>query len=206
LAIADTARGAAMIRRVVFTARTTGVADEGLTLLEWACRTALELREAALDDDHDPHYLHPARSALILLQDTGELNPVLLAAAVLTESQRPDLALADAMLRESCPIAFRARLGPVLALRGAIPAADDPARLEELVAADEAVRRVALAERLDHVRHVHMWPAGGDVRAMLAEVEALWEPLAIRTHERLARRFRRWSVGTGRKLARGTIS
>lgn len=192
-----------MVRRVVLTARHTGVSPEGQALVAWACQRALAPREHALADDHDPDYLHPGRSALILLQDTGELNPVLLAAAALTESRRPELRTSDRGALEGCPPELRALLEQALALRSEIPESGDPRLLERLVAAPAAVRRVALAEGLDHVRHAHMWTGPRNLPAVLDEVESVWEPLARRTHELLTRRFERWKRATGRRIRRG---
>lgn len=192
-----------MVRRVVLTARHAGVSAEGQALVAWACQAALTLREQVLEDDHDADYLHPGRSALILLQDTGELNPVLLAAAALTESRRPELRLDDREVLEGCPSELQRLLEQVLALRSEIPQSGDSRLLERLVAAPAAVRRVALAERLDHVRHAHMWTGPRNVPAVLDAVESVWEPLARRTHERLAGRFERWKRATARRIRRG---
>jgi hypothetical protein len=189
-----------MIRRVVRTARQVGVSDEGLSLLELACRTALARRAERLDDDHDPHYLHSGRTVLILLLDTGELNPVLLAAAALTESQRPELRVPDEAVRGRCPDALGQRLDEALRLRAEIPSSDEDDLLERLVTAGEAVRRVALAERLDHARHAHMWLEGPAESALLDEVDRVWLPVAVRTHERLARRLDHWGRATRRRL------
>src|SRR5690606_35345470 len=114
--------GVAMARRVEATARSVGVSAEGRWLLGHALRLALSRRGALLDDDHDPHYLHAGRSALILLLDTGELNPVLLAAAALAESERVELRVPDDEVREGCPPAFLDRVETVLALRRELPA------------------------------------------------------------------------------------
>lgn len=200
--IADDVRGVAMLRRLEATARSVGVPSEGRWLLGHAARLALERRGRLLDDDHDPHYLHPGRSALILFLDTGELNPVLLAAAALAESERPDLEVPDDDVRVGCPARRRVPLDRALALRAELDPTDDHDRLEHLVTASEAVRRVALAERLDHVRHAHMVSDAAPLTEVLADVEAVWLPVAERTHERLARRYRHWALATGRKLGR----
>lgn len=216
MSIDDFARDEAMVRRVIRTGRALGMERPALALVERACTLAFTRRRTILDDDHDPHYLHPGRSALVLLLDTGELNPVLPAAAALAESVRAELKVPDEEARAGCPSSMEGILDHVLRLRSELPIPGSgtssplpspPSLLEDLVAAGEAVRRVALAERLDHVRHVHVWPAsagGGTVlqRAWLDEVETVWLPVAIRTHARLATRFERWAAATRRRLAR----
>lgn len=204
--IPDDVRGVAMLRRVEATARSLGVSSSGRWLLGHAARLALERRRRLLDDDHDPHYLHAPRSALVLLLDTGELNALLPAAAALAESERDDLRVPDADVLEGSPPDQRAAVERVLSLRAELdpPAGTD--LLEHLVGSEEAVRRVALAERLDHIRHVHMvsdeQPVAERLTAALHEVERVWLPVAERTHARLARRFRHWALATRRRLAR----
>lgn len=201
--IDDRTRGQAMVRRVGKTAERVGVSESGRRALEVACRSALRLRELRLDDDHDPHYLHPGRSALILLLDTGELNPVVLAAAALVESRRPDLRVDDVAVRRGAgegPVALE--LGRALSLRAEVPPIESPDLIERLVTGSEAVRRVALAERLDHVRHAHMWHEGTRVPELLEEVWGVWIPVAERSHARLALRFRHWAQATERRLNR----
>lgn len=214
--IDDPLRGEAMGRRVVRTARASGVGATGLEAIARAHDAARARREALLDDDHDPHYLHPGRTALILLLDTGETDPAVLAAATLAESERPELAAADeaVLAPHSRPAGAPAdgdpsgRAGPAardileraLELRARVPRRDDPEVVEKLVVDEPALGLLAVAERLDHARHAHMWIEGAEHARLLSEFERHWDGLAERVHPRLAQRFRRWARGTRRRL------
>ena len=63
---------------------------------------------------------------------------------------------------------------------------------ERLVVADERVRRAALAERLDHLRHAHLWEDPGARRRAHAEALEVYAPVARRTHPALAHRYDWW--------------
>lgn len=82
------------------------------------------------------------------------------------------------------------------------PRTDPDTLLERLVTAPEPARLVALAERLDHARHLHL----GD-RAAWAGVHRetceIYLPVAERTHDVLARRLR-WWCGTFAERFLGT--
>ena len=200
--IADDRRGAAMGRRVRRTARAAGVDEDGLSLIQRCHDVARAWREARLDDDHDPHYLHPGRTALILMLDTSETDPVVLAAALLAESHRPELRAPDERITADGEAGERSALDRVLETRSRIPSADAVDRVERLVTAPDAVLRIAVAERLDHARHAHMWLEGREDRAFLREAEELWIALAERAHPRLAQRYRRWARGARARTGR----
>lgn len=202
MTIADDARGVAMGQRVRRTAEHAGVDEVGLALVQGCHDVARQRREVRLDDDHDPHYLHPGRTALILLLDTGETSATTLAAAILTETHRPDLHLADRAVLEATPESLHTDLETVLALRSEIPGPDDPGRVERLVTAPAEALRVAVAERLDHARHAHMWHEGPADPAFLEEADEVWIALAERAHPRLGQRYRRWARGTRARLSR----
>src|SRR3990172_7243721 len=69
--------------------------------------------------------------------------------------------------------------------------------------APDPVRLVALAERLDHLRHAHLRDAGHEWRALVhAEAEAIYLPVAMRTHPRLTQRYQHWCSAFGRRLER----
>jgi (p)ppGpp synthase/HD superfamily hydrolase len=191
-----------MGRRVLRTARQLAVPDAGLELLASAYDAARRHREAHLDDDHDPHYLHPGRTALILMLDTGEADPIVLAAAALAETQRPELAAPDEDVWNGAEGTAREALGRALELRGRVPSPSAEDLVERLVVAEPALRRVAVAERLDHARHAHMWLEGRGDALLLDEVERVYEAVAERTHPRLAQRFERWARGARRRLGR----
>ena len=150
-------------------------------------------RMAALDDDHHPSYLHPGRSALVLLRDVGRVEPDALLTAVLLESGDPDWAPDLA----ACPpglddVAPRVRSIPR-------PGSEDLA--ERLVALDVGTALAALAERLDHLRHLHLrdelQPTWADHHE---EVTGVWMPFAARTHETLARRYAHWARSFGHRF------
>ncbi|HEX6589076.1 MAG TPA: hypothetical protein VF039_08640 [Longimicrobiales bacterium] len=135
----------------------------------------LELRGRTFGGEHF-ETLHPARTLLILLDDCAVTDPELLAAAATIESEHPTLR----------PAARHA-----IAARVPLPDVAGDALLEELVAADPPVRLIALAERLDHARHLHLRE-----RALHAGfhrgIGEVYAPVAARTHPRLARRYDWW--------------
>ena len=60
-----------------------------------------------------------------------------------------------------------------------------------------------LAERLDHLRHLHLRNDLSDEwEARHAEVERAWAPFAARTDPRLVVRFDHWARTFGRRLRR----
>ncbi len=152
----------------------------------------MRTREGVLDE-HDPAYLHPGRSVLVLLQDVGPLPENVLAAAAAHESEEA---------RFRVPLAdVRAELGPDVAdLVEVLPLPADEDLAERLVTLDEGARLAALAERLDHLRHAHLRHDPEWWRALDAEVRAAWAPVAERTHPRLADRYRAWLRAMGRRL------
>ncbi len=186
-------RALAMAARVDRELDEAGGSGEARRLLDRALSLAMKPRHGL--DDHHPDYLHPARSALILLRDAGVREGRVLSAAAVAESERPEL--------RAAPEAISAALGPeVAALAAAVPVPGSEGLAEVLVTADEATRLVALAERLDHLRHAHLrddrdaaWR--GRVHA---EAEAVYGPVAERTHPGLARRYRAWLKGFRKRL------
>ena len=174
-----------MAARVLRTAQEMGVAEVGLGALERAHSLAMAPRLENLDDDHDPHFLHPGRTALILLMDVGEARTDVLTAALLVESERPELKVPLARVREA--------LGEAVAERvAAVPLPDDEELAERLVTADEEVRLIALAERLDHLRHAHLWSDLERRRSAHRSALEVYAPVAERTHPALARRYAWW--------------
>ena len=189
-------RGAAMAASVVRTARSLGVPAEGIRVLSLAHALAMEPRAAALEDDHHPLFLHPGRAVLILLRDVGCLDPVILAAAAVVESE-------DAELR--VPLAeIRRVLGDeVAALVAAVPMPNAESLAYDLVTADERVRLVALAERLDHLRHGHLREADHVWRVVAhGQARSVYLPVAHRTHPRLTQRYEHWCRTFARRLER----
>ena len=173
-------------------ARRAGVDD--VALIMTAYRLALKPRLEHLSDVFHHDMLHPARTALILLEQAGIRDSTLLAAAELTETSETELQLPVTELRA----VFSDR---VVALREAVPvpAAEPESLLERLVTAEPAAALIAVAERLDHARHLHfrkpaIWQPFFD------EAITVYLPVAERVSEPLARRFERWAYGFRRRL------
>jgi hypothetical protein len=136
---------------------------------------ALMHRLSVLADDEHFDVLHPSRTLLILLDDCDVTDARLLEAAATVESEHASLRVAAANgLAESVPLPHA-----------------DAELLEQLVVADEDVRLIALAERLDHARHLHLRDPA-DWVAFHALVEDVYGPVARRTHPRLGRRYDWW--------------
>jgi hypothetical protein len=196
--VSEEDRGTAMASSVARTARSFGVEAAGVALLSRAHALAMGPRVRALgDDDHHPLYLHPGRTVLILLRDVGVTDPVVLAAAALTESEDVAFRIGLAAVREAAGDA-------VAELVRAVPLPGGETLAEALVTAEEPVRLVALAERLDHARHGHLREADAAWRrALHDEVGAVYLPVAERTDPRLAQRYRHWWRVFATRLERG---
>ena len=142
-------------------------------------------RLAVIDDDHDPDYLHPGRTIVVLLDDVGLADPVALAAACLLDTRREDLEAPDGEVTK--------RVSPaVTAFRNAVPRSSSSTLLEDLLASGSDIVLVALAERLDQVRHAHLWGNLAEARAAHEEVSEVYLKMAQRTHAQLARRYLSW--------------
>lgn len=186
-------RAEAMLARLLDTARKAGIDDDGAAGIERAYRAAMAPRAARLEDDHAPAFLHPGRTALILMDDLGVADPDVVAAGALAETIFPELAADVAGIDRD--VAAILRELPV-------PARDGERLLERLVSAPDAVRLVALAERLDHARHLHLEP-DLDWPAFHHETCAIYAPVAERIHPTLARRFAWWCRTFDRRFLRG---
>jgi (p)ppGpp synthase/HD superfamily hydrolase len=187
-------RGSAMAASLARAAQTHGVDGPGVALLSRANALAMAPRVERLDDDHHPLYLHPGRTALILLRDAGVTDAKVLAAACVTESEDEIFAVDEGDIR--------AALGDQVArLVAALPRPRSSTWVEDLVIASEHIRLVVLAERLDHLRHAHLRAAGGEwERTVHVEGGSVYLPLAERTNPTLARRYRHWHRTFARRL------
>ena len=137
---------------------------------------ALLHRLDVLGDDEHFEALHPSRTLLILLDDCDVVDADVLEAAAAIESEHEQLRVA-AMSS--------------LALTVPVPLHGGDELAEALVVAHADVRLIALAERLDHARHLHLrapesWPA------FHRSIGTIYRPVAHRTHPRLARRYDWW--------------
>jgi (p)ppGpp synthase/HD superfamily hydrolase len=187
-------RGAAMAASLARALRAHGVEGVGARLVARAYTRAMAPRVDALEDDHHPSYLHPGRVALILLRDVGVTDEEVLAASCLAESDEEAYRLGEDDLRAS--------FGDRVARLAAVPRATLDELAEALVTASHEARLVALAERLDQVRHAHLRRDRDDdwKMSVFEGVRSIYLPIAERTHPRLALRFRNWSKAFARRL------
>jgi (p)ppGpp synthase/HD superfamily hydrolase len=174
-----------MARRLDRTAVRLGIDPSGTRLLVDAFRSAMEPRRHRIREDHHPDYLHPARSMLILMDDAALADADLLAVAAFVETRDRVLAAPEEAMD---------RVHPSLAERVAMIPLPDRAGdrlLEHLLALPDGLAQVALAERLDHARHLHLRDRAEWVpyHALTCETYA---PLAARVHETLASRLDWW--------------
>jgi hypothetical protein len=187
-------RASSMVERVGFeTARAVGAA--GAATVTAAVEAALAPRDRRIDDDHDVRLLHPARTVLILLSDTACRDASALAAAAFVESLDGELAAPRSSL------AMVAGADAVRLMHQVpVPGHDPDLLLELLVSAEPDAILMALAERLDHARHLHLRPEL-DWLAFTDQVEHAYLPVASRVSPPLARRFDRWTDTFRRRLA-----
>lgn len=180
-------RAEQMSRSVSSVARAREFDDVAVGAVGRALSLAMRPRLARLDDDHHPAFLHPGRSALVLLRDVGPVDPSVVVVAVLHESTDPHLRVASDVLAES--------VGPATAAAvGTIPLPGDEQLVERLLSLGPGGSLAALAERIDQLRHLHLREdlAAGWADAY-EEVTGAWLPFALRTHEQLARRYAHWA-------------
>jgi hypothetical protein len=191
------ARVASMVASVGSALRSTGVAGPDATVVLRAVGLAIDPRVTSLDDDHHPAYLHPGRSVLILLRDVGRVAGLALATAAVLESEDEGLRLPDARVRSALGE------GVAAAVRD-VPHPGDEALVERLLRLPNDVALAALAERLDHLRHLHLRPDLERLRGTRhEEVVRAWHPFAERVDARLATRYGHWVRTFGRRLNRG---
>ncbi|HEX6133454.1 MAG TPA: hypothetical protein VFZ24_05810 [Longimicrobiales bacterium] len=177
----------AMLERVDTEAR-AALGDTAARRVRAALAEALALRDAAINDDRDTRLLHPARTIRILIADGACRSADALAAAACLDTIDPALA------PEPPPL-----LRPIVnAVPRADPGADDQL-LEQIVTADHDTALLALAERLDHVRHLHL-RRDLDPRPLHAQVREVYAPAARRFSAQIARRFDRWADAFERRL------
>ena len=177
-------------------ARGRGLTPEDVEHLLAAHALGMGPRLEELQDDHDPRYLHPGRTVLVLLQDVGELPVDALCAAAVHESEDADLRLSIATVGD----ALGASVSEIVA---SLPLPGDERLLERLVTLDEPSLLAALAERLDQLRHAHLREDPAWWRVVHEEAGAVWVPVAERTHPRLSDRFRHWQRTFERRIRKG---
>ena len=188
-------RGVHMGLRLRRTSRERGVAPDGVRLVHGLHGVAMEPRREALADDHDPDFLHPGRTALVLLLDAGVTEPAVLCAALLRDTRRPELeppAPAVEGWARARAQGGVAAVRPALELAAAVPSPADDSLAETLVVGSDALRLVALAERLDHLRHAHLHDDPSGLEEAWERARDVYLPVAARTHPVLERRYAWW--------------
>jgi len=181
-------RARQMVASLGKAARSAGLTAVDVKAVDRVHELAMQPRVGLLADDHHPAYLHPGRTALILLQDVGIVDVSVVILGLLHESTDSKLRPATTQIVDA--------LGGEVSLRvlTAIPKPGDERLVERLVVLCPGSALVALAERLDHLRHLHMRPDLIDTWADThAEVTDAWLPFAQRTHRKLAVRYAHWS-------------
>ena len=174
-----------MADRVDRTAVAAGVDRPGRDLIGAAMEVARAPRLDVIDDDHHPDYLHPGRTAVVLFDDVGLADPLALAAACVLDTHRGDLEPPDREVTANVSAA-------VTDFRNAVPRPGSVTLLEDLLASEPDVILVALAERLDQVRHAHMWGDLAEAREAHQEASEVYLKMAERTHSLLATRYAHW--------------
>ncbi|NIR34756.1 MAG: hypothetical protein GWN71_01690, partial [Gammaproteobacteria bacterium] len=172
-------RAGQMGRSLSSAARAQAASEADVEALGRAFGLAMAPRLEALDDDHHPAYLHPGRSALILLRDVGAVDVSVLILACLHES-------VDESWRVP-PEEIQATLGAAaVRAMASIPLPGDERLAERLLTLGPGLSLAAVAERLDHLRHLHQREDLLDLWAgTYEEVVATWLPFARRVHPRL---------------------
>lgn len=201
------ARAAAMLERVTLeTAAALTDADPrgaeaGTAAVRSALHAALHRRDRLIDDDHDPRCLLPARTVRILIADAGVRHADTLAAAAFIDSIDATLVADAAVLGEPAARILGHVPLPLERSLHAVDAADGPELLERLVCAPPDASTIAVAERLDQARHLHMRPELPWV-AFHAGMRDVYIPVAHRVAPVIARRMDRWAEAFGRRLLR----
>ena len=159
-----------------------------------AYQMSVERRMKHLRDVFHPELLHPARTALVLIEDAGCTDDVILTAAALVDSEYGGMQLSDREIRSS----FGDHVAELVA---AVPRPGElrEGLLEALVVAPHDVGLIAVAERLDHARHLHfrdpaLW------RPFFTQIEDAYLPFSGRVSGQLEARLQRWSGAFEKRL------
>lgn len=183
-------RAAAMVDRVRIEARAV-VGIESADEVAKSLSAALRYRATLIEDDHDSRFLHPARTIRILIADDGFDDVAGLCAASFVESLDVALVGGARVLDEAS--AAVVRVAPVPS------PGDDESLLERLVSGDASAVKVALAERLDHARHLHM-RSDIEWRPFHDGIRRDYIPAARWLSPGIARRFEHWLDAFERRL------
>jgi len=178
-------RARAMAVRLRGAATRAGLTDADVDRLVHCYEWIVQPRSRAFGNPRHPDLLHPARTALILLEDVGLTDADAIAAGILYDARQPDLSPSDEQVAALAGVR-------AAALRAQFPGRDaDPLEIREaLVTADPHACLAALAEQLDHARHLHLAPQA--IWRAVFERTAAFQPVALRAHPQLALRYTRW--------------
>jgi len=183
-----------MGRSLVSAARGLGYAEADVEALREAFTVAMTPRVRSLEDDHHPAYLHPGRSALILLRDVGMVDGSVLVAAAVHESL-------DASLRVPPEVLEAVSGAAVVEELAEAPLPGDRRLAERLLCLGPGLPLAVLAEWLDQLRHLHLRPDLSDRwPAVHEEVVRVWLPFAHRVDARLATRYGHWARTFSRRF------
>lgn len=191
-----TDRAEAMSRRLDRTARRLGVPDDERRLILDAFSAAMQPRRDRIADDHHPDYLHPARTALILMDDARESDPTVLAMALFCETRDPSLAASIGAIERISRAVAEGLAGIPLPSHGGEPL------IESLLALSPGQSRVAVAERLDHARHLHLRDRE-EWAVYHATTCAVYARVAGRVHATLGERLDWWCSTFRRQFLEG---
>lgn len=179
-------RARAMAGRIAAAAKRVGFHDDTALRMGTLFDRVIEHRLASVSDERDPEFLHPGRTAIILMEDVRVLDYACVAAGIALDSlfpgRSPDKATLISWGEDEA-----ARLLDEIGV-----GADDEVLTEALVTSSDAARTAALAERLDHARHLHLRDPRG-WSAFHEAVVRLYLPLAARTNATLERRYQWWA-------------
>jgi (p)ppGpp synthase/HD superfamily hydrolase len=163
-----------------------------------AYESAISVRLPVLGDVFHPDLLHPARTILILLEDAECTDPQVLTAAALVESEYASMRLDEKTITDHFGAA-------VAGLVSSVPRPDQPndELLEELVTSNYDVGLIAVAERLDHARHLRfrdqeLW------QPFFEQITSVYLPFSSRVNARLSTRLERWATGFARQVVTGS--
>jgi len=169
-------RAQEMIARLVRTWREGSLAEPDIGRLTDLAVEVMEERGRRFADDHHPAFLHPLRTVTLLAEAAEPGAPAQRLALLLdTESAPPGPSSPD--VAEAVDELFE---GP------------DDELLERLLVTEPWIRTTWLAERLDHLRHLHLWAGEARTSEALAVAQERELPLARRDGGRLARAWLDW--------------
>jgi (p)ppGpp synthase/HD superfamily hydrolase len=181
-----------MAEKLMVYARRAGVDDVALVVDSyWA---AMQPRLDHFSDVFHHDMLHPARTALILIEQAGCRSSNLVAAGEFTETLIEAVRLPANIVRSTSEEVWQT----VRAVPNPLDHEDN--LVELLVTAEPGVALVAVAERLDHARHLHMRDRS-TWRSFFEQTRSVYLPVAQRVDHDLFQRFERWANSFQRRLA-----